>query len=234
MTDEFWANRITVWFGWLVLGVLTALAVGSSCGCAPARYPGADVTGASVVLLVRPERLTDEDGVPVRVAFVGACSAFAVERSGQTVLATAKHCTGNAGLGAWVRYVEPNGVGYGMARLVWYDLAYDQALLSVDDDQLVPLEQVRPPGAGAHVTAVSAYYEGVSAGTVLGPIGAGYYQTTQTIIFGWSGSPVLDDTGRVWGIVSKCPLASDPVEAQAAGVGVGTCLPGATIVAGLP
>ena len=61
---------------------------------------------------------------------------------------------------------------------------------------------------GARVHAVSALYEQTHSGEITGRtfagVGAWYWETSMTIIPGWSGSPVLNESGQVVGIMSKC------------------------------
>lgn len=80
---------------------------------------------------------------------------------------------------------------------------------------------------GESVHAVSALYDTVSTGTVVAWLTGGWYETDQTVVYGWSGSPELDTQGRVWGIVSQCPVVYDVSTS-------GMCQAGHTIVAGLP
>ncbi len=237
-TDEILADAVFwLWARVLFVGLclLVGVAIMSACGCTPAQYPGAQVSRASVVTLVTPRERSDADGVWSRVVFVPSCNAFAVERDSEVYLATAAHCLADPPtLGQTLRYLAPNGVGHGFARVTFLDLSGDRALAVATGGDLEPLREAGPPGEGAWVESVSSYYSAVSAGTVIGELSDGWHQTTQTIVFGWSGSPVLDRQGRAWGIVSKCPLASTVELAAEHGVGLGTCLPGATIVTVLP
>lgn len=213
------------------------------CGCSSAPLaigPGGPVSRASVVVLVEA-RLFERtpalasDGEPGStgawrtVAYAPTCNAFAIARDGNVYLATAEHCVHDHPEGATVRFLAPSGIGHGFARVTFKDEAHDVALLSTTEPGLVPLPEAAPPHEGAHVTAVSAYYEALSAGTLLGRLSTTYYGTSQTVHRGWSGSPELDAQGRVWGIVSQCPsLRVD------AGEGGWDCVPGETIVTVLP
>lgn len=232
-----WYLNFAVWF---LVG--TALAF-CSCGCsAPtiANGPAGPITRASVVTLVTPAIIehdptgADEDGNVGElrsVAFVPSCNAFAIRKDGNVYLVTAAHCTEGVKLGEPVRYLAPNGWGHGIAKLTWRDTGHDQALLSPGSGarDLVPLERGPLPELGARVTGVSAYYGASTSGVVVVKLAEGFYGTTQTVVRGWSGSPVLDEQGRVWGILSRCEAHqtnADPDSAE--------CDPGRAIVASLP
>lgn len=62
----------------------------------------------------------------------------------------------------------------------------------------------------------------MSDGRVREPYVLGFWETTQTIVFGWSGSPVVDELGRAVALVAKCPALENK------------CVAGHTIVAELP
>lgn len=231
--------------GWLTLFLVMFL-IGSflglgGCGCSPVRYsPG--VSASSVVTLLEPRDVGGPPGLDVlepagaesdglvgstaayhRIAFVETCNAFAVERDA-LYLVTAGHCVHGHAIGDRVRFLPPDGWGHGFARLTLVDEAHDRAMLAVETRSgLVPIGETPPPGPGAHVYAASAYYQAVTAGTLVGPLGVERYGTTQTVVRGWSGSPELDVHGRVWGVVSQCAAPAN-----------GDCEPGQAIAVALP
>ncbi len=144
------------------------------------------------------------------------CTAFGVKRMGRVQLATAAHCVPEGGR---VHYLQH--VGFGQAVASFTSEARDVAYLDPSGDLPATLELAPMPPAGAHVGAYSSTFEPVSTGRVVTEYVLGFYETSQTIVFGWSGSPVVDDLGRVVGVVSKCPTTE------------GQCTPGHTIVASL-
>ncbi len=215
-----------------ILMGLSLWGVYACSGCAPATLAPAGasrpaVTGASVVTLVRPEaRWTwgalssdvADNGTGFRLRYEPSCNAFAIEPE---TLVTAAHCVRGIEPGGEVRYLSPDGVGYGFAELVRVDLARDLAWARAGG--LKPLPVASPPAPGSVVISVSSFYEAVNTGSLVAQLSTSYYETTQTIIKGWSGSPVFDARGRVWAVVSRCHVASDSDD----------CIPGATIVTAL-
>jgi hypothetical protein len=213
---------------------VSLVVVGQCTGCAPAKLSPASatcpaVTGASVVTLVR--QLTEWQWAPLsqdfeesgfRTRWAPYCSAFAVRGP---VLVTAAHCLAGAKVGDAIRYREPNGVGLGVAFLARFDEALDGAVLTVDSGSgLVPLPIAAAPLVGEPVLSVSSLYETTSRGRVAAQLSSGYVETTQTIVHGWSGAPVLNARGGAWGIVSRCGVAA----------GASECEPGRAVVAPLP
>lgn len=200
-------------------------------GCAPATLAQAGaqspaITGASVVTLVRPAaRWTwgslSEEGITssgFKLRYEPSCNAFAIAGG---LLMTAAHCVNGIEPGGEVRYLSPNGVGHGIATLLSVNEAHD--LATCEAQGLTPLPVTSPPRDGEPVLSVSSLYEQISEGRVLGRLSTGYYETSQTIIHGWSGSPVLDTHGRVWGVVSQCTQAAGKLD----------CEPGRAIVTAL-
>lgn len=214
---------------------LRALAAAAFIACAPtALAPEGTstpaVSGASVVTLVRPQArwsfgsLASENWTRAtwRIGYVPSCNAFAVEHAGSQHLATAAHCVDGLKLGEAVLYLSPDGVGYGHAILSYVDPAKDVAFARASGLHSLPRSSV--PREGEAVLSVSSLYSSTSYGRLLSHLSMGYYETTQTIIHGWSGSPVFDARGRVWGVVSKCTQNA----------GANECEPGRAIVADLP
>lgn len=201
-------------------------------GCAPATLAPAGaqspvVTGASVVTLVRPAarwtwgNLSSEEGLTssgFKLRYEPSCSAFAIPGG---LLMTAAHCVEGIEPGGEVRYLSPDGIGHGIAKLLSVNKAHD--LATCEAQGLTPLPVTSPPRDGEQVLAVSSFYGQTSYGKVLAALASDRYETSFSIIKGWSGSPVLDTHGRVWGVVSQCNLGPDKLE----------CAPGATIVTAL-
>jgi len=207
----------------------------SCSGCAPATLAPARstagaqspaVTGASVVTLIRPEaqwtwgNLASENFTDggFKVRYVPSCNGFAIEGNR---LVTAAHCVTGIEPGGEVRYLSPDGVGHGIATLLSVNEAAD--LATCEAYGLTPLPVTSVPRDGDAVVAVSSFYGQTSYGKVLGRLSTGYYATSQTIIKGWSGSPVLDLHGRAWGVISQCPEVAETKE----------CEPGHAIVTAL-
>jgi S1-C subfamily serine protease len=136
---------------------------------------------------------------------------------------TAAHCVPYAD-GADVRFLAPSGWGHGHAVLVMRDEATDVAVLElVDPEQVEPLPVGPGPVVGDVVVAYSSVYDRTSTGLVTAWLSGQWYETNQTIDRGWSGSPEMDEEGRVWGLLAKCPTELD-----------GSCLPGQAFATGLP
>ncbi len=231
MTDLFEPSKLSstarlAWFALFALGLAIVASLGS-CGCTPAQGPRVGVSDRSVVTLLRVARadeLACSSGGACRNTWEPAGSAFALVHTGQTRLATAAHCVPYA-LGSQVRYLAPSGWGHGVAVLVMRDPTRDVALLDpLDPEALVPLTIGPEPIVGEPVRAFSSLFDASSGGHVRAWLSRGWYETDQTIAFGWSGSPELDAQGRVWGVVAKCPT----------GPGGGQCLPGAAYVTAVP
>lgn len=209
----------------LILG-LSLWGVYSCAGCAPATLAPASaqtpaVTGASVVTLVRPAArltwgsLSSEEGLTdsgFKIRYEPTCNGFAIPGN---QLLTAAHCVKGIEPGGEVRYLSPDGVGHGIATLLSVNEATD--LATCEAHGLTPLEVTSPPRDGETTMAVSSYYGQTSYGKVLERLTTGYYETSVSIIKGWSGSPLLDTHGRVWGLVSQCHLRPDSSECDTSG-----------------
>ena len=172
--------------------------------CAPRPITGTDLTGSNVVTLLKPVLGVDEDGVePTPPRWVPACNAFPLRLpDGSVVLATAQHCADVFPPGYDIRYRAVDGWGHGHARLT--RSAAGVAYLAVDDPLLAPLSPGPAPEPGWPATVVSSLTEESATGRVLTRLGPGYVATDLRIEKGWSGSPVLNDAGRVWGVATKC------------------------------
>lgn len=133
------------------------------------------------------------------------CNAFAVNRGGAVMLATAAHCLHEKPVGAVAHYLAPIGVEE--AFIAFRDSVSDRALLAGDFSDLEAFDLVAPPGIGFPAVSVSSYYDARSTGAVEADLGEGQWETSLTIRKGWSGSPVLDTQGRAWGIVVRCTLS---------------------------
>lgn len=152
------------------------------------------------------------------------CAAFAIARQGQTMLATASHCV-PAGTASTtpLRFYAPSGWGHGFAYLLERNDSVDVAFLALGDPEMVkPLRVGRSPLVDEGVLSYSPIFREATVGTVKGWLGGDWFETTQTVDAGWSGSPVLDARGDVVGIVSRCPGDE--------GGAVRRCIPGHTVV----
>ncbi len=194
-------------FGIVVLLLATLVLCAWSTACTSGRPAArAGVSSASLVTLMRLEPAQVEPDLEgygsEHDRYVPTCTAFAVKRLGRVQLATAAHCVRDV---LSVRYVPPSGWGLGIATVQDISEARDVAFLDVEQGELRPLEMAAQPGTGERVRAFSAVYDQTSLGRVLAQYEEGWYETSQTIVYGWSGSPVVDDAGRAVGVVSKCP-----------------------------
>lgn len=213
LSEELWFIAV----GFVFLAALWLSA------CAPSRPPErAGVSSSSLVTLMRVRPATPAsflgDGLS-RDRYEPYCGAFAVKRAGRVQLATAAHCVG---AGQSVRYVPPSGWGLGTAHVVFWSPDSDLAYLEPESSAgLVPLDVAPAPGPGERVRAFSSVYGQTSFGRVTARLGFGWYETDQTIVRGWSGSPVVDASGRAVGVVAQCFTRG------------GECLPGITHVSAL-
>lgn len=155
----------------------------------------------------------------------GICSGVVVQdHVGRAVVITAAHCVAKhvdptdeesprvAELGQAVWFVLGNEWLPRRGLLYSYDLQRDRCIVEAADLP-TPLHTRRladtawqVPGETFH--AVSALYERVSRGAVLGEsyadAGSFFWDSTIDIKPGWSGSPVVDSRGAVVGLVIKC------------------------------
>ena len=210
----------------LLVGLLLVLSCSAPTVMIRSTTDTPSLTSASVVTIIEPNIETDEYWVPIGYGWHATCNAFCVQRLGTNYLITAAHCVPDQKHGDQVRYLKPNGIGHGVGKLIWTSPEHDNAVVSVDDPDLVPLtiDAAYEPAMGDIAQSASSYYATESYGHVIGSLAPGYYDTTQSIVRGWSGSPVLNENGNVWGIVSKCSFDWLTME----------CRPGYAIVAEVP
>ncbi len=152
------------------------------------------------------------------------CAAFALVRAGQTMLVTASHCVPDSTTALTpLRFLAPSGWGHGLAYLLERNVAADVAFLALSDPEMVtPLRVGRSPLVDERVWSYSPIYRARSVGLVQDWLGNDWFETTQTVAKGWSGSPVLDERGDVVGVVSQCPGKVDGT--------VKRCAPGRVVV----
>jgi hypothetical protein len=207
--------------------LLVAAALASGCGCTPRASTGGNVREASAqelrstVALVavsaewREPELSSEafssSSGRLRVSYLPYCNAFALRfgrEPKQLRLVTAAHCLARARLaiGDAARYQEPSGWSAGKALVSYIDSARDYAeLVPEDSSGLVALEPAheRELALGAFVSSPSALFGEETHGRVTSlPFGRVVF--TGSITQGWSGSPVLDTSGRAVGVVTRC------------------------------
>jgi hypothetical protein len=178
-----------------LVALVAAFVLSCTSGNAP-KYPVAVLMRDSVVMS------TDGETTSGHIFTRPACSAFAVAPH---ELVTAAHC------------LEPDqkvakivdrdtwnstASGFVAMRVKSVDPVRDLAFLD-SPVQFAPL-RVRELDEGEHVTAVSAVYDwSKSQGAAMLALG-NFRDSSLTIDFGWSGSPVLGDDGAVVGVISKC------------------------------
>lgn len=164
------------------------------------------ISSRSVVTLIEPAVFSDAFGVPNALGYTDNCNAFCVRDVDAKYLVTAAHCVEGLSIGSRFNYLEPNGAGYGEATLEWVGVTGDRAIATFKDNSLVPLRVnagYEPSGGDLAIT-FSSLYSQASSGHVIGELTNLWYDTNQTIDFGWSGSPVVNEDGDAWGIVSMC------------------------------
>jgi len=179
-----------------------------------------------------------------------SCGGVAIKRSGLTVLATAAHCVRHkidpfdpapnaereAKLGDTIMY-STKGWSPFVPRLnrkstiVDLDEVHDRAILyPVQDEAPAPLDVAelcdRCTTQPVQVHAIApvfgwAQHEGVITGRTYAGGSNWFYESSVSINFGWSGSPVINSDGRVVGITIAC----NSVEVLDGDHAVKTCLP---------
>jgi len=162
------------------------------------------------------------------------CSAVSIYgQDGTAVLATAAHCVTknvdefdvspepvrSADIGDEIRYVVRDdwyhtaSASY-LAKVQSIDLGRDRATLKVNQYEVpqpllkVDMSSVLIPSP-VHVHALSAFFgwqrrDGDILKSEFSGVGSFFLESSMTIDFGWSGSPVIMDTGEVLGIVLRC------------------------------
>jgi S1-C subfamily serine protease len=112
-----------------------------------------------------------------------------------------------------------------LAYLLERNESADVAFLAMGDPELVtPLRTGHSPLVGENVWSYSPIFRARSSGSVTGWLGADWFETTQSVAEGWSGSPVLDARGDVVGVVSQCPAIASGATKR--------CAPGHVVVTG--
>lgn len=187
-----------------IAAILAAIAVACTPIATPESAWSPEPRGYSVVTVAEPVLRPYNTAQHWRLY----CNAFAIDRGGVTLLATAAHCLHGKEPGELVLYVPPSGWGFATARVLYANRATDAALLQpADSDGLLPLAVAAPPAVHSRVTSTSSYFGATSRGFVTADLGLGWRETSITIRRGWSGSPVLNTDGSAWGIVSTCTLS---------------------------
>ncbi len=166
------------------------------------------ITGDSVVALVESYVQNDGSGIPVAVKSRETCSGFGATDGNAIFLVTAKHCL-DLKPGDKFRYEYTNGIGTEIAEVASFD--GDVLFAIVNDKKLRPFEIDRTyePRYLDLAISVSVPFQAVSYGRVVTSLGSNFYDTDQTIARGWSGSPVVNEDGNVWGVVSMCKVTRD-------------------------
>jgi hypothetical protein len=186
-----------------VAAVLLLVCALVALACAPRPITGSQLTTASVVTLLKPAILADEDGAPTPPRWVPACNAFPVVLAdGSVVLATAEHCAAVYPPGSNIHYLAVDGWGHGHASLL--SRGDGVAFLAVADPLLEPLAIGPVPEPGWPASVVSSLAEESASGHVLAILGPRYVATDLRVERGWSGSPMLNAAGKVWGVASLC------------------------------
>lgn len=206
--------------------LLLALAI---VACASDPLAPGQPQAASVVTLLRvagppPCLGLPEERCRYADSYEPRCAAFALARQGQTMLVTASHCVPESATSLTrLHFFAPSGWGHGHAYLLERDAAADVAFLALGEPELVtPLRMGKSPLVGESVWSYSPIYRERSDGDVMGWLGGDWFETSQTVSKGWSGSPVLDAGGDVVGVVSQCPTANSGATVR--------CAPGRAVV----
>lgn len=172
------------------------------------------------------------------------CSGFAVITPAGVRVLTAAHCALEHKPGDRMPLVtrsrwELTSQGVRWAVLERVDVAADVAVLVPESEALAELDPLalagREPAVGERVRVISGRWWSEAGGDVLGL----YYSDAgdepaerwvagATVAPGWSGSAVLDSTGRVLGVVTACQA-----EALAGEDGRPKCKPGWTVFEGV-
>jgi S1-C subfamily serine protease len=168
---------------------------------------GCSYVGAPVA---DPVSVVMRDGLP-------ACSAFAVAKD---KVVTAAHCvTGNAAEVVTETQWRLTTNASTPATVEYLDPARDLAVLTGEFNFTSPIS-LRPPTTEA-IYSRSVLFDAIADGNVLAGAGA-FRQTTLSVEFGWSGSPVFGLDGKVVGFVHSCRARK------------GQCLPFETQIGVLP
>ncbi len=206
--------------------LLLALAL---VACAPEPLAPGQPRAASVVTLLKvvgppPCMRFPEEQCRYADSYEPRCAAFALVRAGQTMLVTASHCVPESATNLTpLRFLAPSGWGHGLAYLIERNAAADVAFLALGEPEMVtPLRRGKSPLVGESVWSYSPIYRDRADGQVTSWLSGDWFETTQTVSKGWSGSPVLDAGGDVVGVVSQCPSESNGATTR--------CAPGHVVV----
>jgi hypothetical protein len=190
---------------WPLLLLFTLLA------CAPDPLAPGQPRAASVVTLLRvvgppPCIGFPEEPCSYADSYAPRCAAFALVRAGQTMLVTASHCVPESATNLTpLRFLAPSGWGHGLAYLLERNDAADVAFLALGEpDMVTPLRKGKSPLVGESVWSYNPSYRERSDGKVTSWLSGDFFETTQTVDKGWSGSPVLNANGDAVGVVSQC------------------------------
>ena len=180
-------------------------------------YHGKTITENSVVATIEPYVSIDYDSEPsisMRIKHREACSAVAVTDQATTFLVAAAHCLIKPAQGKQFRYEYLNGVGTELATIE--AISNDVVYASTEDSRLDPIQIDRSyvPSTNDQAFVVSSTFESVNSGHVIGKLSSVSYDTDNTIVRGWSGSPVLNKNGYVWGIVYGCLVENGETECE--------------------
>ncbi len=211
-------------FACLLLALTLALSA-----CAPDPLAPGQPRAASVVTLLRvvgppPCLRFPEETCSYADSYEPRCAAFALVRQGQTMLVTASHCVPESATNLTpLRFLAPSGWGHGLAYLLERNDAADVAFLALGDPEMVtPLRKGKSPLIGESVWSYSPTYRDRSDGQVTGWLSGDFFETSQIVDKGWSGSPVLDASGDVVGVVSQCSSETSGATTR--------CAPGRVVV----
>jgi hypothetical protein len=122
------------------------------------------------------------------------------------MLVTASHCVPESATSLTpLRFLAPSGWGHGLAYLIERNATADVAFLAIGEPEMVtPLRKGNSPLIGESVWSYSPIHRDRSDGQVTSWLSGDFFETSQTVDKGWSGSPVLDAGGDVVGVVSQC------------------------------
>lgn len=168
---------------------------------------GKEITSASVVTVLRKRTVADLDGSPRTIGYEQNCNAFYVrDYDTRAYLITAAHCVPEPQFGSDIIFITSNNGKREQARIIYIDNVFD-IIYATTTAELTPLvvDWDYYPEVGDSTVITSSLYDKTSNGFVAAHLTYGWVQTSNTIKLGWSGSPVMNGYGQVWGITSKCP-----------------------------
>lgn len=186
--------------------------------CQPATYSVTEtkfsISERSVVSIIEPAEIVDEAGIQIGIGYAETCNAFSIIEDNKKYLVSAKHCFDNPAPGTSFKYISPDGFGSNDATIAWVSTVGDRIFADVNDDKLVPLRVNDNflPVEGDIVYSYSSLHKKISSGIVIGELTQYWFDTTQTVDYGWSGSPVFSDDGYAWGIIHGAFADSETLE----------------------